>query len=146
MTKMYRSARGKNIDIDRVKLTNESTLSVGNMRVNARGDVVGAGNKIAATRNQVMDQVYAVPEAGYSPNTNAALQQQQALMEASNAKQLAELANNLTVPVQPTQQQEPVTPAPRGSLASSVAKPTTVTQEALPKPKDQAKANGPSRI
>ena len=58
-----------------------------------------------------------------------------------------DLATNL---VQSTTTAEPVDPdtqpAARGSLASSVAKTVTVSQEPLPNPKDVKKSNGPSRI
>ena len=126
-------------------LDNESTVAVGNMKVNARGDILGAGGQIMATRNQVMDQVYAVPDTGYSPNDPTVHNQQQTLLEASNAQQLTELVNNSIVPITPTTETSP-TPATRGSLADSIAKQTTVTQEPLATPQEQRKSNGPSRI
>jgi len=70
MAKIHKTARGQMIDMDKLKLSNEKVTSVGNMRTNARGDVLGVGNQIATGRNAVMDQVYAVPNApveGYSP-------------------------------------------------------------------------------
>ena len=147
MANVYRTNRGKMVDIDKVKLMNEETIAVGNMRVNARGDVLGAGSTVVAGRNQLMDQVYAVPESGYSPNDPASYAQRQAVIEASNAKQLTELVDNLTVPITPTTTTtDTPAPAARGSLADSIAKTTTVTQEPLPTPKEQAKSNGPTRI
>ena len=65
MARVYKTARGKSLDMDKIKLANESAVAVGNMKVNARGDLLGPGNAIAAGRNQVMDQVYAVPDPGY---------------------------------------------------------------------------------
>jgi len=144
MANVYRTAKGKMVDIDKVKLVNETTIAVGNMRVNARGDQLGVGAQIAQGRNQVMDQVYAVPDAGYSPNDPANYAERQAIMEANSAKQLSDLANNLTVNITPTE--TPVAPASRGSLADSIAKTTTVTQEPLPTPQQKTKSNGPSRI
>lgn len=140
MSKIYKTARGKSIDIDKVKLANETTVAVGNMRVNARGDALGAGGQIAAGRNQIMDQVYAVEDAPYSPNDSQNYTTQQALIEATDPKQFNDLANNLVVPATETD----TTPAPatRGSLASSIAKPTVVVQE----PVASKKPSGPSRI
>lgn len=60
MTKIYRSAMGKSIDIDQILLRNETTISVGNMKVNARGDELGPGGKIVKTRDQVMKEYYAL--------------------------------------------------------------------------------------
>jgi hypothetical protein len=144
MANVYRTSRGKMIDIDKVKLVNETAIAVGNMRVNARGDQLGVGSQIAQGRNQLMDQVYAVPDAGYSPNDPVVYAERQTIMEASNAKELIDLANNLTVNI--TTETETTAPAARGSLADSIAKTTTVTQEPLPDPKQQKKSNGPSRI
>ena len=147
MANIYKTARGKAIDMSKLKLSNETTIAVGNMKVNARGDLLGAGGQIVAGRNQVMDQVYAVPSSeGYSPNDPVIHSQQQALLEASNAQQLNNLINDAVVPINTVPGTDPTPPAARGSLADSVAKQTTVTQEPLSTPQDKAKSNGPSRI
>lgn len=144
MARIYRTARGATIDIDKVKLANETTIAVGNMKINARGDLIGVGAQIAATRNQIMDQVYAVPDAqGYSPMDTPV--QRKTVVEASNAKDLTNLVNNLNVTTEETPA-APAAPAARGSLAGSIAAPTTVKQEPEPNPKDVKKSNGPSRI
>lgn len=151
MTKIYKTARGKTIDIDKVKLANESVTAVGNMKVNARGDKLGPGGQIIAGRNQVMDRVYNVDNrprsGGYSPNDPAVFAEQQALTESNRAKELHNLATSLvhTAPAEPTVSDTPVEPAARGSLASSVAKTATVTQEPLPDPRVPT-STGPTRI
>ena len=38
--------QGKMVDIDKLRAANESTRAVGNMNVNARGDVLGPGNTV----------------------------------------------------------------------------------------------------
>lgn len=58
MKKVYRTALGKVIDMDNLRLANEETIALGNMKVNARGDELGPGGKIVKTRNQVMDEYY----------------------------------------------------------------------------------------
>jgi hypothetical protein len=149
MTKLYRSARGKSVDIDKIKLANETTIAVGNMRTNARGDILGNGNNIAVGRNQVMDQIYSVGTTeipAYSPNDPAIYANRQSIMAESKAQELAQLTQNLTVPVDAPTDSTATQPAARGSLASSVAKPAAVNQQPIPNPKTQAKANGPSRI
>jgi len=152
MANVYKTARGKAVDLDKIKLTNETTVAVGNMKINARGDQLGAGGQISAGRNQVMDQVYAVPDGdvGYSPNDPANFK---LVMETSSAEKLSNLANNLTVSLNQTPvvtDTEDTTPAAtpaaaRGSLASSVAKTTTVTQEPIQDPR-KTKNTGPTRI
>ena len=56
--KKYRSANGKLIDIDGLRLANEDAIAVGNMRVNARGDELGPGGKVVKTRNDRMNENY----------------------------------------------------------------------------------------
>jgi hypothetical protein len=56
--KIYRTALGKAVDIDAIRLANEEVIAVGNMRVNARGDELGNGGKVVKTRNQVMKETY----------------------------------------------------------------------------------------
>lgn len=58
MKRTYRSALGKHIDMDSLRLTHEETIAIGNMKVNARGDELGPGGEIVRTRNQVMDDYY----------------------------------------------------------------------------------------
>jgi hypothetical protein len=144
MSKVYKSVKGKMVDMDKVKLANESVTAVGNMRVNARGDLLGTGGSIAQGRNAIMDQVYAVESAPYSPNDPAAHDERQSLIENNKAKELHDLATTLvnTNP-EPAAPAAPATAPARGSLAGSVAKPVTVTQEAMPDPR---KPKGPSRI
>lgn len=151
MTKIYKTARGKTIDMDKVKLANETVNAVGNMKVNARGDKLGVGGKVVAGRNQVMDQVYAVNSAptrrtgGYSPNDPEVYAQQQSLVESNRAKELHDLATTLVKPtsIEPVESVEPTAPPARGTLAGSVAKTTVVKQEPMPNPKT---SNGPTRI
>jgi hypothetical protein len=147
MANVYRTAKGKMVDVGKLKLANESTVAVGNMKVNARGDLLGNGGKVVAGRNQVMDQIYAVnSNTGYSPNDPA--NYVPPVMEMISPKELTDLANNSIVTTSPSVDDNTPSPVPlaRGSLADSIAKQTTVTQEALPTPQEQRKSNGPSRI
>ena len=52
--KIYKTARGAEVNLDSLRLQNETVIAVGNMRVNARGDELGAGGTIVRTRNQVL--------------------------------------------------------------------------------------------
>lgn len=60
MPNVYRSAQGRVVDIEKLRLANEETIAVGNMRVNARGDQLGPGGKIVKTRNQIMKEYYSL--------------------------------------------------------------------------------------
>jgi hypothetical protein len=54
--KVYRSAQGKIVDLGALLLQNENTRAVGNMRVNARGDVLDSNNRSVASRNQQVNR------------------------------------------------------------------------------------------
>lgn len=43
---VYRSAQGKAIDMSAIASSNERTRAVGNMNVNARGDILDSNNKV----------------------------------------------------------------------------------------------------
>ena len=58
MAKAYRTMRGREVDFEKLNLRNETTPAVGNMRVNARGDELGAGGKIVRTREQILADYY----------------------------------------------------------------------------------------
>lgn len=57
--KIYRSAQGRQIDIGALQLQNENTRAVGNMGVNARGDLVDGWNRPIHSRNQQVARQYA---------------------------------------------------------------------------------------
>lgn len=54
MPSVYRTALGKQIDIDKVRLLNEETPAIGNMRVNARGDALGRDGQIQESKDERM--------------------------------------------------------------------------------------------
>lgn len=58
MGKVYTSVRGKEIDMEKLSLQNETIPAVGNIRVNARGDELGPGGQILRTREQVLQDYY----------------------------------------------------------------------------------------
>lgn len=105
MKKAYRTALGKVIDMDNLRLSNEETIAIGNMKVNARGDELGPGGRVVKTRNQVMDEYYrlstpmavdSAPEPDNEParprpaaavNTN--------VVQPTSAAEMAKLKGNL---------------------------------------------------
>ena len=59
--RMYRTMQGRMVDIEKLRAANESVQAVGNMNVNARGDVLGAGGKILSEKAQVIQKYYEQP-------------------------------------------------------------------------------------
>ena len=60
--RMYRTMQGRMVDIEKLRAANESVQAVGNMNVNARGDVLGAGGKIVTPKSEVIKQYYEKPK------------------------------------------------------------------------------------
>lgn len=56
--RVYRTAQGKSVDLGALQLQNETVRAVGNMGVNARGDIVNPQNKTVDTRNQTVNRQY----------------------------------------------------------------------------------------
>ena len=60
--RMYRTMQGRMVDIEKLRAANESVRAVGNMNVNARGDVLGPGGQIVEAKAQVMQKYYEQPK------------------------------------------------------------------------------------
>ena len=60
--RMYKTMQGRMVDIEKLRAANESTIAVGNMNVNARGDVVGAGGQIVTPKAKVIQKYYEQPK------------------------------------------------------------------------------------
>jgi len=58
MAKSHRTALGKSIDMDALRAKNEQVRAVGNMRVNARGDVIDANNRIINDSTKRVNEQY----------------------------------------------------------------------------------------
>jgi hypothetical protein len=56
--KTYKTALGKTVDLGALMLQNEDTRAVGNMKVNARGDLVDGWNRPIDNRTQQVKKQY----------------------------------------------------------------------------------------
>ena len=74
MTKnVYKTAQGKMLDMGSLVLQNEHVRAVGNMNVNARGDVVDSDNKVIDKKNhQVRRQMSKQVSQRLSPTSSKA--------------------------------------------------------------------------
>ena len=59
VNKVYKTMKGKTIDLELLRQKNEMTPAVGNARVNARGDELGTGGKIIRKKEDVLRDYYA---------------------------------------------------------------------------------------
>lgn len=59
MTKeVHRTANGKKVDMGSLRLRNENVRAVGNMKVNARGDIVDDNNQVISSKPNQVKQNY----------------------------------------------------------------------------------------
>ena len=132
MGNKYKTAHGKTIDIDSLRLQNEKVIAVGNMKVNARGDQLGRGGEIIQTRNQLMAQQYPKMQTPIAT-------------ESATINNVAPDGESFDPPEEIVKEEiKPLEPKLRGSLADSIAKQATVTQELMDP--DMYKPKGPQRI
>ena len=67
--KVYKSAMGKTVDLGSLILQNEQVRAVGNMGVNAVGDVVDSGNQVIDQRNRQVQRQYHRQNTGTTPGS-----------------------------------------------------------------------------
>ena len=60
--RMYRTMQGRMVDIEKLRTANEGVQAVGNMNVNARGDVLGAGGQVVTSKETIIKQYYEQPK------------------------------------------------------------------------------------
>ena len=60
--RMYRTMQGRMVDIEKLRAANETVRAVGNMNVNARGDVLGPGGQIVTPKANVIAKYYEQPK------------------------------------------------------------------------------------
>ena len=58
MSDMHRSALGRTVDMAALRAKNEHTRAVGNMNVNARGDIIDSNNDVINDNNKRVNEYY----------------------------------------------------------------------------------------
>ena len=123
--KIYKTARGAQVNMDSLRLQNENVIAVGNMKVNARGDELGPGGQVVRTRNQVLkdrERIHTmVPtdEPVYASLEEALAAQEEA--DANDPAMMDNLSSQESV-AESEPEENPIEvepPSVRGSLASA---------------------------
>jgi len=130
-SKVYKSAMGKPVDIGALFLQNEQVRAVGNMNVNARGDVLDSANRVIDQKNRQVQRQYrkqtnVTASAEVHTSTSAvkqAKQQQQAEYDALDS------FSDLPVDDEIDTVAEDTGDAPQGGLAAAIARSRTIKQE-----------------
>lgn len=59
MTKqIYKTAQGQTVDMGALRLQNEQVRAVGNMKVNARGDLLDVSGNVISSRTEQVNSEY----------------------------------------------------------------------------------------
>lgn len=144
MKKIYTTAQGKQVSMDSVRLSNETVIAVGNMKVNARGDQLGPGGVPEKSRRDTVNEYHNLhtPVAGGSAPIGGRIIEDQQVELPASADPLIDEQDEIEITATPVAPQ----PEMRGKLADAVAKTAVVNQELLKPMKQQIKDRGPSRI
>ena len=143
--KQYRSAMGKTVDMGSLLLQNESVRAVGNMGVNARGDVVNSNNKVIEKKSrQVQRHNRRTTNVSNTPVTTSttALKKSRAeeLSPVVSEDTFADLPEDNDVIAETVATESPVvTATPLGGLAGAIARSRTVQQELEKTPQQLAR-------
>jgi uncharacterized membrane protein YheB (UPF0754 family) len=117
--KIYKTAMGKTVDLGSLILQNENVKAVGNMNVNARGDVVDSANRVIDKKNSQIQRQHNrqvqsnVQERPVHTGTRQAKATQSKINEVVETV-LPDLANSETEE----------SPSVNGGLASALSKAT----------------------
>ena len=85
--KVYKSAMGKAVDLGALLLQNEHVRAVGNMNVNARGDLLDGANKVIEQKNRQVQRQYqrsATNVSSDAPVHSSTRNAKQAVVEEQN--------------------------------------------------------------
>jgi hypothetical protein len=138
--KVYKSAMGKEVDLGALLLQNEHVRAVGNMNVNARGDLLDGANQVIEQKNrQVQRQYRKTTLSSQLPVHSSNVEAKRASEIQTEEEDSIELdLSELDVPV--LSEPEPVTapeplpentfaPTGEGGLAAAIARSRTIKQE-----------------
>lgn len=127
---IYRTAQGRPIDMDALRVSNEETIAVGNMKTNARGDELGPGGIVVRTRNEVVNDYYQ-SNAVYTKEKVEDQRRQTQNARSGNAPVADEVPAMLDPVIEQADAEMTDKPKLRGTLADAVAKTANVEQKIL---------------
>lgn len=149
--KVYRTAQGKTVDLGALQLQNENIRAVGNMNVNARGDLIDGLNRPIKTRNQQVQKQYnrQVTNVSEAPVMTASEPASRPTRESKPAKvkksqpAIMDESHDLETPeVTPVPEPEP----PSTGLAAAIARARQIKQDLIETPNQLSKSSGISKI
>lgn len=157
--KVYKSAMGKEVDLGALLLQNEHVRAVGNMNVNARGDVLDENNRVIDRKNQQVQRQYkrttntSADTAVYSSTKAAKLAKSNATPEIFNEAdvEIEQSLEAIDTSIEPVATPEPISdtvfgPTGEGGLAAAIARSRLIKQEKEKTLRERQQAQGIRKI
>lgn len=146
--KTYRTAQGRHIDLGALQLRNENIRAVGNMNVNARGDLIDSWNQPIESRNQAVKKTY--DNQVSRVRDESVFQKTSAPAPVRTNKPAENLATELPLPPEDFDdefEKSQETSEDNAGLAAAIARARQIRQETIQTPKDAARnRSGVKRI
>jgi hypothetical protein len=144
--KQYRSAMGKTVDMGALLLQNESVRAVGNMGVNARGDVINSNNKVIEKKSRQIQR-----QNRRQTNVSAGVATASTLVAKTPVQAIEPVIEDTfdDLPEDNDVINEPVVesqPPISGGLAAALARSRTVQQQLEKTPRQLAKESGVKKL
>lgn len=160
--KVYKSAMGKAVDLGSLILQNEGVRAVGNMNVNARGDLLDGNNRVIDQKNRQVQRQYqrttnvsnAAPvQTGTRAAKKSATEAKNLVIEEPDFFEdflpAVESVEETTTPVaQPAPVEEVfvIPPTGEGGLAAAIARSRLIKQEKEKTPRELAQQQSIRKI
>lgn len=157
--KVYKSAMGKSVDLGALLLQNEQVRAVGNMNVNAAGDLVDSNNRVIDQRNRQVQRQYkkqtnvtATPVDTSNLSARKRVEPEPAppvqteIVEPVDDDVLLDPVALMSKPAAPVSESESVAHIGAGGLAAAMARSREVKQELEKTRKQQLQEKGIRKI
>lgn len=149
--KMHRTAAGRMVDMEALRLANEGVIAIGNMNTNARGDELGPGGRVVKSKSERMNEAYNLhtmvptddqvvreptePKKRTKSTKKAAAPEAVAPAATPEAVAPEAVATPAEPPAQPKQPDDPF----KGGLANALAKTVKVAETPVAPPPKTSK-------
>jgi len=144
--KVYRTAQGKIVDLGALQLRNENVRAVGNMRVNARGDLVDSQNQPIDSKNQQVSRQYQKQTTNVQNQSTHAARGRSAAPKTARTQPAGTVSAPAQAPAEPQVESTVATDEPVSGLAAAIARARQVKQTTLEPPPSKSSTTGIKKI
>lgn len=145
--KIYRTAQGKQVDLGALQLQNENVRAVGNMGVNARGDLIDGNNRPIQSKNATVRRSYDRQITNVQNQPVTKQPQPDARPQKQRKSEKVQPSQDPLLVQEPNETQPQDQKTSTGGLADAIAKARVLRQEPVVNQRDLVKKQpGLSRI